>query len=52
MKKLFWFLATSIVLLGAFSNPIELKADGNPSPMCPVGKTCKPVAVQTAGLDS
>lgn len=50
MKKLFWFLATSIVLWGAFCNPIELKADGNPPPMCPAGKACKPLAVQTAGL--
>jgi len=40
----------SIVLLGAFSNPVELKADGNPSPMCPSGKQCKPLAVQTAEL--
>jgi hypothetical protein len=50
VKKLFRFLATSIVLLGTFSNPIELKADGNPPPMCPSGKSCKPLAVQSAGL--
>jgi hypothetical protein len=49
VKKRFWFLATSIVLLGTFSNPIQLKADGNPLPMCPSGKACKP-NLQTVDL--
>lgn len=47
MKKLFWFIATSILLLGGtISTPLPLKADGNPPPMCPTGKMgCKPALV-------
>jgi hypothetical protein len=40
VKKLLWFLVTSILLLGSFSMPTQLKADGNP--MCPPSKPgCK-----------
>jgi hypothetical protein len=43
VKKLFWFLATTIVLLGAVSTPVHLHADGNPPPTClPQMRGCKP----------
>ena len=42
MKKLYWYLATSILLLAAIGTPVRLKADGSPSPLCPPTKgTCK-----------
>jgi len=42
VKRLFWILAMSIVLLGNFSKPPQLTADGNPMPSCPTGKVgCK-----------
>ena len=45
VKKLFWFLATSMVILSTFSNPPQVKADGNPLPVCPPNKVgCKPAA--------
>jgi len=43
VKKLFWFLTTSILLLATFATPSRLTADGNPMPVCPDGKSsCKP----------
>lgn len=43
MKRLFWILATFILLFGTLSAPVQLKADGTPMPTCPTGKVgCKP----------
>jgi len=45
VRKFFWYLAVSTLLLGTISTPLRLNADGNPMPACPTGKTsCKPVA--------
>ncbi len=40
MKKLLWIVVTAVVLLG--TTPLRLQADGNPPPVCPTGKVCKP----------
>lgn len=41
MKKLLVLLA-ALLLAGALSSPIQVKADGDPRPQCPPNQMCKP----------
>jgi hypothetical protein len=42
VKKILLFLTGVLLLAGALSSPIQVKADGDPRPNCPPGQTCKP----------
>jgi len=42
VKKLLLLLTGALLIAGALSNPITLKADGGPKPQCFPGQMCKP----------